>query len=144
MIEQAQDKTSAGEWLHKMKEFALQAKGHRVSWDSSSYHIIIILTWDDTIWAMHLTTMSCIIGDGLCFIMCSNGRKKSFWKLKPGSSPFSRNFIDNWRKLSTAKNETPSSSLQPTALKCSPANKAIHVGAKQIGKKGGGNLKHLG
>lgn len=78
------------------------------------------VTLDETIWAMQRTTMSCMTSEGLFFMMCSNGRRKSFWKLKPGNSPFSRNFIDNWRRLSTAKKATPSSSLHPTALKCSP------------------------
>ena len=45
--------------------------------------------------------------------MYSKGRRKSFWKLKLGNSPRSRNFIDSWRKLSTTKMDTSSLLLQP-------------------------------
>lgn len=48
------------------------------------------------------------------FMMCSNGLKKSFWNRKLASSPFSKNFIDNCLKESTAKIATSSLGLQPT------------------------------
>ena len=48
------------------------------------------------------------------FMMYSKGRRKSFWKRKLASSPFSMNFIDNWRRESTAKNDISSTGLQPT------------------------------
>ena len=32
----------------------------------------------------------------------TNGRRKSFWKVKFASSSRSRNFMDSWRRLSTA------------------------------------------
>ena len=43
----------------------------------------------------------------------SKGRRKSFWKRKLGSSPFSKNFMASWRKESTQKNATSSLGLQP-------------------------------
>ena len=95
-----------------------------------------------TIWATHRTTISRIVGDLkiytqvmysifsiICvlhndwynisshlffFMICSNGRRKSFWNLKLANSPFSKNFIDNCRKESTAKNAMSSLRLQPT------------------------------
>ena len=48
------------------------------------------------------------------FMMDSNGRRKSFWKLKLANSPFSKNFIDNCRRESTAKKAMSSLGLQPT------------------------------
>lgn len=48
------------------------------------------------------------------FMMCSNGLRKSFWNLKLASSPFSKNFIDNWRRESTTKKATSSLGRQPT------------------------------
>lgn len=48
------------------------------------------------------------------FMICSNGLKKSFWNRKLASSPFSKNFIDNCLKESTAKIATSSLGLQPT------------------------------
>lgn len=40
------------------------------------------------------------------FIITSKGLRNSFWKRKLGNSPFSKNFIDNCRRESTAKNDT--------------------------------------
>lgn len=48
------------------------------------------------------------------FMMCSKGLKKSFWKRKLASSPFSRNFIESCLRESTAKMATSSLGLQPT------------------------------
>ncbi len=47
-------------------------------------------------------------------MMCSKGLKKSFWKRKLASSPFSRNFIESCLRESTAKMATSSLGLQPT------------------------------
>lgn len=47
------------------------------------------------------------------FMITSNGLKKSFWKRKFGSSPRSKNFIDNCRSASTAKCDIFSFALQP-------------------------------
>ena len=50
----------------------------------------------------------------LRFMICSNGRRKSFWKRKFASSPFSRNFMDSCRRESTTKKGTSSFGRQPT------------------------------
>ena len=42
------------------------------------------------------------------FMMCSKGLRKSFWKRKFASSPFSKNFMDSCLKESTAKIATSS------------------------------------
>lgn len=109
---------------------------------------LILWAWELTIWAIHRTTMSRIDGNLntstkaklrfngffrcnfnmrfekhvylFFFIMCSNGRRKSFWNRKLANSPFSMNFIDSWRRESTAKNAISSLGLHPTLLKCSP------------------------
>lgn len=47
-------------------------------------------------------------------MMCSKGRRKSFWNLKLASSPFSKNFMDSCLRESTAKIATSSLELQPT------------------------------
>ena len=67
-----------------------------------------------TIWATQRITMSRMVGERFFFMMCSKGRRKSFWKRKLASSPFSRNFIDSCRRESTAKMATSSLELQPT------------------------------
>ena len=52
--------------------------------------------------------------------MNSKGRRKSFWKWKFWSSPFSRNFRDSCLRESTANIDTFCDSLQPTTLKWAP------------------------
>lgn len=47
-------------------------------------------------------------------MMCSNGLRKSFWKRKLASSPFSKNFMESCLSESTAKMATSSLGLQPT------------------------------
>lgn len=51
------------------------------------------------------------------FMMCSKGLKKSFWKRKLASSPFSKNFMESCLSESTAKMATSSLGLQPTYRK---------------------------
>lgn len=46
--------------------------------------------------------------------MCSKGLRKSFWKRKLASSPFSKNFMESCLSESTAKIATSSLGLQPT------------------------------
>lgn len=47
-------------------------------------------------------------------MMCSKGLRKSFWKRKLASSPFSKNFMESCLSESTAKMATSSLGLQPT------------------------------
>ena len=51
------------------------------------------------------------------FMICSKGLRKSFWNLKFANSPFSMNFMDNWRSESMAKNAMSSFGLHPTLKK---------------------------
>lgn len=61
-----------------------------------------------------LIFLKCMHPNLFFFMMCSNGLRKSFWKRKLASSPFSKNFIESCLKESTAKMATSSLGLQPT------------------------------
>jgi hypothetical protein len=52
------------------------------------------------------------------FMICSNGLRKSFWNLKFENSPFSRNFIDNCLRESTAKNAISSHKFVSSTPRC--------------------------
>ena len=58
-----------------------------------------------------------VVAHSFLFMMCSNGRRKSFWNLKLASSPLSTNFMASCLRESTTKNDTSSLGKQPTCSK---------------------------
>ena len=92
----------------------------------------MFFAWESTKCVTHRTTMSRMVVDlqarasmhlssksrkksyEFFFMIISKGLRNSFWKRKFGNSPFSRNFIDNCRRESTAKKATSCNGLQAT------------------------------